>query len=345
VRWAQSGKDGAAHETTTPIPKTENYSQTVAESVTTLALILTAAGIFDAGIYLVKGFEPALDFVAGFLIEESLSVDNLFVFLLLFDYFQVPLPSQSRVLRYGILGAVVLRGLFIGLGVVALESFRPILLVFSAILIFSSFKLLVSSGDDDEEDISENKIVQLATRLVDATDQYDGEKFFTTVQVPTDGGLDGGSGSIEKGGGKAGGQAEAGKGFELVRKATPLLLVLVCIELCDLVFAVDSVPAVFGVTEDPLIVFSSNMFAILSLRSIYSILADAVEALPYLEPAVAIILGFVGVKLNFEYFGYLLSTEVSLGVIVSLLAGGVGASYLFPPPEKKEGDGDVSNED
>ena len=188
-------------------------------------------------------------------------MDNLFVFLLLFDYFRVPLAFQGRVLQWGIIGAVVLRGVFIALGVVALEKFRAVLLVFAAVLLASSGKLLLElssgGGDDEEEDLSENAIVQLATKYISTTDEYDGDRFFTTVVTTTttpDASQPSGWADVEV----------------AVRKATPLLLALVCVELTDVVFAVDSVPAVFGVTEDPFIVFSSNMFAILGLRSLFT---------------------------------------------------------------------------
>ena len=220
------------------LEKADKYKDALAAT----GLVLAAAAAFDVGVLWFKGPAAALDFVSGFLVEESLSVDNLFVFLLLFDYFRVPLENQGRVLRWGIFGAVVLRGVFIALGVVALEKFRAVLLVFAGVLLFSSGKLLLAGGEEEEEDLSENQIVQLATRYVDTTDEYDGDRFFTMVE----------------------------EGGTAVRKATPLLLALVCVEFTDIVFAVDSVPAVFGVTEDPFIVFSSNMFAILGLRSLFT---------------------------------------------------------------------------
>ena len=211
--------------------------------------VVAAALAFDIGVLWFKGPSSALDFVSGFLVEESLSVDNLFVFLLLFDYFKVPVAYQGRVLKWGLIGAVVLRGIFIALGVVALEKFRAVLLLFSGILIVSSGKLILEfvgdGSDDDEEDLSQNAVVQFATKVVDTTDEYDSDRFFTNV--PSHDNQE-----------------------QLVRKATPLLLALVCVELTDVVFAVDSVPAVFGVTEDPFIVFSSNIFAILGLRSLFT---------------------------------------------------------------------------
>lgn len=252
--------------------------------------------LFAAGLAIVNGLDDGVAFVSGYLVEESLSVDNLFVFLLIFDFFNVPLSYQQRVLTWGIIGSVVLRAAFILFGSFALEQFRVVLLGFAGILLFSSLKLLTAGEEDEDENFSDNGIVKLATNLVQATDTYDGDRFFTEV--------DG------------------------VRRATPLLLVLVCVELTDIVFALDSVPAVFGITSDPWIVFSSNMFAILGLRSLFSVLANAVQDLEYLEPAVAAVLGFVGLKLGGEYFGVEINNQLSLAVITAALGTGVGASLI-----------------
>ncbi|KAG5177832.1 integral membrane protein TerC family-domain-containing protein [Tribonema minus] len=257
-------------------------------------LSIAGAALFGAGITYVKGTELALEYFAGYIVEQSLSVDNLFVFLLLFEYFSVPVAYQGRVLQWGIIGAVILRGIFVALGQAALESFQPVLLIFAGILLVSSYKLLTEGGDGEEESLHNNKIVQVSKRLLRATEEYDGDRFFTMV--------DG------------------------MRRATPLLLVLVCVEASDLVFAVDSIPAVFGVTKDPLIVYSSNIFAILNLRSLYTVLSTAVGDLVYLRPAVALVLAFVGLKLGAEYFSVTVDTVLSLGIISTILAGGVGLS-------------------
>jgi len=256
---------------------------------------VAAAAIFGLGIWNFLGQESAEEFFAGYLIEQSLSVDNLFVFLLLFDYFKVPLSSQDRVLNWGIYGAVVMRAVMIGLGSVALQQFHSILLVFAGILIYSSIQVLFP-GDEDEDNIDDNKIVQFSRQLVDSVDTFDGDRFFTLV--------DG------------------------VKKATPLFICMIAVEISDVVFAVDSIPAVFGVTESPFIVFTSNMFAIMGLRSLYTILSKAASDLEYLEPAVAIVLAFIGGKLVAEYFGYNVPTEIALAVVGSLLSGGVGLSVL-----------------
>lgn len=274
--------------------KSDMYSRAIQKTL----LCVGAATAFGLGILYKFGFDPSAEFFAGYLVEQSLSIDNLFVFLLLFDYFKVPLLLQDRVLSYGIYGAVVMRAGMIGLGAVALERFRGILLIFAGILVYSSATVLISlvSGgeEEEEEDMGENAIVKFSKSLFSATDQFDGNNFFT----------------VEDG----------------IRKVTPLFLCLVAVEISDVVFAIDSVPAVFGVTEDPLIVFTSNMFAILGLRSLYTILSRAAKDLEYLEPAVAVVLGFIGSKMVAEYFGTIISTETSLGVVATCLSAGVGLS-------------------
>ena len=210
-----------------------------------------------------KGQQATLDFFTGFLVEKSLSVDNLFVFLMLFQYFKVPVRHTQRVLTWGIFSALVLRGIMIAIGVAAVQRFRWVLLIFALVLMFSAYKML--GEDDDAEDLSENYVMKIARWMVDATDQYDGDRFFTAV------------------GGKS--------------RATPMLVVLVCIELSDVIFAVDSIPAVVGITQDAFIVYSSNAFALLALRSLYLLLSRSIQQLHYLRHAVALILGFVGVKM------------------------------------------------
>jgi len=262
--------------------------------VQTAGWVAAACG-FGFFVWTAYGSEAGEEFFAGYLVEQSLSVDNLFVFLLLFEYFKVPLPYQNRVLNWGIFGAMGMRAIMIGVGAVALKEFHAILLVFAGILIFSSVKLLVG-GDDDDEDMSENAIVKYSKSFIASTENYDEDRFFT----------------IENG----------------VKVATPLFICMIAVEISDVVFAVDSVPAVFGVTENPLIVYTSNIFAIMGLRSLYTILSQAAQDLKYLEPAVAVVLGFIGSKMIAEYFGVCVPTNISLAVVVSLLTAGVGFSIL-----------------
>lgn len=249
-----------------------------------------------------QGGGKASEYFAGYLLEQSLSVDNLIVFVLIFNFFKVPSQYQARVLNYGILGAAVLRLIFILLGAEALETFQPVLLLFAGVLVFSSYKILFSGdGEGDEDDLSENAIVQLCQRFINSSDEYDGDRFFN------------------------------GAG-----QATPLLIALLVIELSDVVFAVDSVPAIFGVTRDPFIVYSSSMMAILSLRAVYKAFAAFVDRLHYLEPAVGIILGFIGSKMIAEFCGAEVSTGASLAVVASLLAGGVGLSLALPQEQEQD---------
>mmetsp|Transcript_28437 Transcript_28437/g.56777 ORF Transcript_28437/g.56777 Transcript_28437/m.56777 type:complete len:392 (-) Transcript_28437:123-1298(-) len=265
------------------------------------------ASAFGTGLGILVSPEISEEFFAGYLVEQSLSVDNLFVFLLLFEYFRVPLKNQDRVLNWGIYGAVVMRAVMIGLGAAALENFHAILLVFAGILVYSSVKTLMPGDEEeDDDDLSENSIVKFSRNLIDSTDKFDGDRFFTIV--------DG------------------------VKKATPLFICMIALEISDIVFAVDSVPAVFGVTSSPLVVFSSNMFAIMGLRSLYTILSKAATDLKYLEPAVGVVLGFIGTKMIGEYFGAEIPTEVALGVVATFLSGGVALSVIEKNREEEQGE-------
>jgi len=195
----------------------------------------------------------------------------------------------------------------IGLGAAALENFHAILLVFAGILVYSSVKTLMPGDEEeDDDDLSENSIVKFSRNLIDSTDKFDGDRFFTIV--------DG------------------------VKKATPLFICMIALEISDIVFAVDSVPAVFGVTSSPLVVFSSNMFAIMGLRSLYTILSKAATDLKYLEPAVGVVLGFIGTKMIGEYFGAEIPTEVALGVVATFLSGGVALSVIEKNREEEQGE-------
>ena len=243
----------------------------------------------------------ASEFFAGYLLEQSLSIDNLFVFVLLFGYFKVPKAYEARVLEYGILGAAVLRAVFIVLGATVIERFRPILLLFAAFLIYSSYKVLFASDSDEDgpPNMDNNVVVSLVRRLLPVGPSYDGDRFFTRLPDGT-------------------------------RVATPLLVVLVCVELSDLIFAVDSIPAVFGVTSDPFIVYSSNMFAIASLRALFALVVSAMTELRYLDKGVALVLGFIGTKMVADLGGLHIPTSVSLVVVLASLGGGVGLSLAYP---------------
>ncbi len=273
---------------------------------------VSMAVAFGVGISVLADREAALEFATAYIIEYSLSVDNLFVFLLLFAQFKVPPDYQHRVLFWGILGAVVLRALFIFAGTALLTEFHWLIYVFGAFLVFTGVKLIIPGGDDDDADVSDNMVVKVAKRFIRVHDAYDGNRFFT----------------VQNG----------------VRLATPLLLVLVCVELSDVVFALDSIPAVFGVTIDPFIVYTSNIFAILGLRSLFFLLAGALWGLRFLKPALGVVLSFVGLKMclglatvitektgiDLSFVPQHVPTAVSLGVVGGMLAVGIVASMMFP---------------
>ncbi|KAL0409858.1 UNVERIFIED_CONTAM: Thylakoid membrane protein TERC, chloroplastic [Sesamum latifolium] len=259
-----------------------------ASSLRTVGLCLFSAVAFGVGLGFKDGVGKASEFFAGYLLEQSLSVDNLFVFVLIFKYFQVPFSYQNRVLSYGIAGAIIFRLSLILLGTATLQRFEAVNLLLATILLYSSFKLFAE--EDEDTDLSDNFIVKTCQKFIPVTSNYDGNRFITTQ--------DG------------------------VWKATPLLLTVAVIELSDIAFAVDSIPAVFGVTRDPFIVFSSNLFAILGLRSYYTLISESMADLEYLQPAIAVVLGFIGCKMILDFFGFHISTEVSLGLVATSLASG-----------------------
>ncbi len=248
------------------------------------------AAVFGVLVYYSFGSEHALEFATGYVIEKALSVDNLFVFVVLFGAFKVPQTSQHRVLFWGVLGALVMRALFIGAGSVLLERFHWLMYGFGAFLVFTAYKLAREKGIEQPESPLESRSYRWLVRHLPTSKELDGERFFTRVN---------------------------GR-----RLATPLFMVLLLVEVTDLIFAVDSIPAVFAVTTDPFIVFTSNVFAILGLRSLYFVLADFVHRFHYLKPALAIVLGFVGVKMLLMGV-YKIPILVSLGVICGVLTGAI----------------------
>ena len=260
---------------------------------------------FAVVVFFTLGAAPAIDFTTAWLLEKSLSVDNLFVFALIFAYFKVPREYQHRVLFYGVIGALVFRGIFLALGVAIVSTFTAVLFVFGAILIWSAIKLL--KDDDDSIDPGKSFAVRFLRKLVPVSDEYRGTKFF---------------------------YKEAGK-----RIATPLLAVVVAIEAADLIFAVDSVPAVLAVSDNTFIIYSSNAFAILGLRALYFLLAGMLKKFHYLGKGLAFILAFIGVKLFLQAGHKVISTSipeipslVSLGVIILALTISIIASLRNPLP-------------
>jgi tellurite resistance protein TerC len=269
-----------------------------------VGLSLAFAGV----VALTLGANAGVEFTTAWLLEKSLSVDNLFVFALIFGYFKVPRAYQHRVLFIGVLGALVFRGIFLAAGVAVVSRFTAILFVFAAILLWSAWKLL--RDDEGSFDPGTSTAVRLLRRVVPVREEYAGTRFFVR---------------------------EAGR-----RVATPLLAVVVAIEAADLVFAVDSVPAVLAVSDDPFIVYSSNAFAILGLRALYFLLSGLLERFHLLSKGLAIILAFIGVKLVLQAAHKTITTSIpeipsllSLGVIVTVLTASVVLSLRRPAPHSE----------
>jgi tellurite resistance protein TerC len=251
--------------------------------------------LFAGGLLLFEGHQPALTFLTGYLIEESLSIDNIFVIVLIFQYFAVPAQYQHRVLFWGILGALVMRGLFIGLGAALLARFEWIIYIFGVLLIITGVRMAVKQ--DEEFDAEQNPVVKAVRRVLPLTSGYRGKHFFVV---------------------------ENGRRF-----ATPLLLVLLLVEATDLIFAVESIPAIFGITRDPFLVYPSNIFAVLGLRSLYALLASVVTKFWMLKYGLAVILTFVGTKMLIESWIHI-PILLSLGVVLGLLAMSIAGSLIWP---------------
>ena len=249
--------------------------------------------VFNAGVYLVRGPEAGLEWTTGYLVEKTLSIDNVFVILLIFSAFAVPGAYQHRVLFWGIAGALVMRAVLIAAAGLLLGALHFVIYVFGAFLIYTGLKFL--REQEHTPDLEQNRVVRTARRLFRTTEGYEGQRFFVRRRG--------------------------------LLYATPLFLVLLLIESTDLVFAVDSIPAIYAITDDPFIVFTSNIFAILGLRSLYFVLAGYLAGLAYLKPALAAILIFVGAKMLILDF-YKVPALVSLGVIATILAVAIAASLL-----------------
>jgi tellurite resistance protein TerC len=254
--------------------------------------LITLAHLFGLFVLWREGPHPALEYYTGYLIELSLSVDNLFVFILIFQYFAVPAEAQPKVLKWGILGAIVMRFLMIALGALLLERFHWIIYVFGGILVVTGIRM--ASQKETHIEPERNPIVRLARKVLPFTSAYNGTSFFCRNVL--------------------------GK-----RLATPLLLVLIVVEWSDLVFAIDSIPAIFAITRDPFLVYSSNVFAILGLRALFFVLAGMIDKFVYLKPGVAVILVFVGLKMLSSQW-VKIPTVLSLLVIVAILAAAVALS-------------------
>lgn len=257
---------------------------------------------FNVFVFYERGTEKGLEFFTGYIIEKALSVDNIFVFVVIFAYFQVPQKFQHRVLFLGILGALILRGTLIVLGSALIHQFEWIIYIFGAFLIYTAYKL----GTQREEGVhpEKNPLITLVRRFFPVTKEFDGKKFFTRVNG--------------------------------VLMATPLLIVLLVVETTDVIFALDSIPAIFAITTDPFIIFTSNVFAILGLRALYFLLAGVLGTFRYLKTGLSFVLGFVGVKMLVGAVDIKIPIAVSLGVIAIVLTVSIVASIIVQRREEAQ---------
>ncbi len=279
----------------------KSHAVSVREALGWSAVWIALAVGFGLWVGQSMGRVAMLEFYAGYLVEQALSVDNLFVFILIFGYFQIPPALQHRVLFWGILGALIMRGLMIGAGAALLAQFHWIIYVFGAFLVYTGFKM--ATGGDAEIAPESNPVIRMVRRFLPITAKFRGERFFVREPL-TPGGR-----------------------VRLV--ATPLFVVLALVETTDLVFAVDSIPAIFGVTRNPFLVYTSNVFAILGLRSMYFVLANVITKFHLLKYGLALVLSFVGAKMLLSEV-YPLGLGLSLGVVAAVLAGSVVLSLLIP---------------
>ncbi|MCS4533961.1 TerC family protein [Neisseria montereyensis] len=287
------------------LKKTGVHKVSVKEALAWSLVWITVSCLFGGWLYFELAGNPlyghvvakqkVLEFFTGYVLEKSLAVDNIFVFLMIFSYFKVQPKYQHRVLLYGVFGAIVLRMLMIFIGAVLVEKFEAILYVFGAFLLYTGVKMLREGDDDDEEDLSQNKMLNWIKRHVPVSRNFHGEKFFTV---------------------------ENGKYI-----ATPMLLVLMMVEVSDIIFAVDSIPAVFAVTTDPFIVLTSNIFAILGLRAMYFLLADIADRFIYLKYGLAFVLSFIGIKMLITPWVHI-PIALSLAIVFGALVVSVVVSLM-----------------
>jgi len=267
----------------------------IAESLRLSLFYIAVAVLFGGWVWYSRGADASMQYFTGYAIEKALSIDNVFVISLIFSYFAIPRIYQYRALVWGIIAVLVLRGLMIGVGAALVQEYDWVLLLFGAFLIGTGIKMLIVK--EGEQDISKNPLVRLLSRVLRVTPQLHGQRFIVRQPHPVTG--------------------------KMVLWVTPLFLALVVINIADLIFAVDSVPAIFAITTDTYIVFTANIMAILGLRALYFALAAMVHRFEYLKYALALVLVFIGGKIFWNYYYGKLDPAISLGVTVAMIAGGI----------------------
>lgn len=277
-----------------------NHVISVKESLWMSAGYIALGLIFGGWIWWKMGSESGMNYLTGFFVEKTLALDNIFVISLIFSYFAIPQIYQYRVLFWGILGVIVLRGIMIGLGATLVSQFSWVLYIFGAFLLLTGIKMLFASAD--EKDMGDSKIIKLLRKHLCVTDEFHGQNFFIKKKNPN-------TGKIE-------------------RFATPLLLALLMIEFVDIIFAVDSVPAIFAITTDPYIVYTSNIFAILGLRALYFALSAMLHRFVYLKYALSAVLIFIGGKIFWSHLVGKIDPTISLSITITILASGIVLSLI-----------------
>lgn len=279
----------------------KSHEVKVKEALSWSAFWIILSLCFSGGIYYWMGTDAASDYLTGYLLEKSLSVDNLFVMLLVFSYFKVPSRYQHKVLFWGILGALVMRGILIVLGAVLITRFEWILYIFGAFLVYTGIKMLTNNGEEQIEP-ENNPVVKLFKKFMPVTPEFHKDQFFVKLD---------------------------GRKF-----ATPLFVTLLVVEVSDLIFAVDSIPAIFAVTQDPFLIYTSNAFAILGLRSLYFALAAIIDKFHYLKYGLALVLSLIGVKMLAKDFLHHVPSWVTLSLVLGTLVASILASVIWPPKEE-----------
>lgn len=271
------------------------HSMRIRDAALISAFWIGLAALFNVAVFFKMGHVTGLEFLTAYLVEESLSIDNLFVFMLIFSFFCVPRACQHKVLFWGILGVIILRGIFIFAGVALIERFHWVIYLFGVFLVITGVKLAFEK--DSKIDPGRNPLLKLFRKLMPVTESFEGDKFFIK---------------------------RAGR-----MMATPLFVALVVVETTDVVFAVDSIPAVFGITLDPFVVYTSNIFAVLGLRALYFLLSGFLSLFHHLHYGLSVVLSFVGIKMLISGI-YKMPVAISLGVIAGILALSIIASILWP---------------
>ncbi|MEP6836028.1 MAG: TerC family protein [Gemmatimonas sp.] len=280
----------------------ESKAVSVKEALGWSAVWIALAIVFGLGIGYAMGRQASLEFFAGYLVEEALSVDNLFVFIMIFGFFRIPAALQHRVLFWGILGALLMRGFMIGAGALLIARFHYVIFIFGAFLVFTGIRMAFQQESHIEPEA--NPVIRLVRRIFPVTTKFHADKFFVRESLKPGGAL------------------------RLV--ATPLFVVLVLVETTDVMFALDSIPAIFGVTKDPFLVYTSNVFAILGLRSMYFVLAGVIGKFHLLKYGLSVVLSFVGVKMLLSEV-YAIPIGISLGVVGGVLISSVLLSLVIKP--------------